>query len=262
MRVKIIKCSEINKWYVGLIGEEFEVDSRLYLMKGEEGLDKMKRLTGYNWSNAFILTSDCEVVEKDGYSFKPIHECVEDGVKALEEYNTKEAAPFALPADYVYVENFFVITPDGKKHRLVPVDEPAPVIPVKEPELKTFEDCLFKVDPKYYLNNLSTVVKCNGPQMRGDVRDHNLLPTLNNGKQIQAAIKLFVIHAALVNNYQYVQAVEHWEICFHDDEKHGIYPAAVSYGLATQFIFPTEELAQKAIDIDIDLWRMYFGLID
>jgi hypothetical protein len=230
MRVKIIKATGGDTWYHNIIGQQREVID----------IDRFTyQLNEPNQPKWVILKKDCEIIE--------------------------DQPSFSLPPDYVVMENLHVVTPDGKRYRLVPEDEP-PVAPgVKEPELNTFEDCWNKVRPEYYLSNLNQIQACGVhlSDLKEGGRDENLFPTEQNGMQIQAAIKLFVIHSALCGGMPeavYSKSVPHWEVCFHDDIKRGIFPAKVSHGICTQFMFPTEELAQKSIDIGKDIWRTYFGL--
>lgn len=232
MRVKIVSCNDDTIWYYNHIGEEFDVIQADF----NEGLYFIPNRTSKE--GCVIFKSDCEPLEK---------------------------LSFSLPPDYVVVENLHVVTSNGKRYRLVPEDEPPTTTPVKSPELNTFEDCWNKVRPEYYLSNLNQIMTCGVhlTDLKNDGRDENLFPTEQNGCQIQAAIKLFVIHDALCGRMPesvYSKSVPHWEVCFHDDIKHGIFPAKVSHGICTQFMFPTEELAQKSIDIGKDIWRTYFGL--
>jgi hypothetical protein len=232
MRVKIVTCDDDTIWYYRHIGEEFEVipcdfNESLYdipTRKYPEG-------TG-------VFKKDCEIIE---------------------------AQPsFSLPPDYVVVENVHVVTADGKRYRLVPEEDKPPVSPVvNEPELNTFEDCWKKIRPSYFIN-LNNEIECFDMASTNGEYDHSLsfhLPTESNCKQIQAAIKLFVIQYALNDGYVSIE------------NSHGGYSVYFDGALLrveqtnphnsdtrSPYIFKTFELAQKSIDIGKDIWRTYFGL--
>lgn len=152
-------------------------------------------------------------------------------------------------------ENNTQITIDGKEYLLIPNITVEDICKVKEPELKTFEDCWNKVKPQFFIDNANDI-KSYGNDT-SSWASLNQLPTEKTAKQIQAAIKLFVVKQALQGD---------WEPYGGDDAFYVIndcgFVIAELNGKPgyNPYPFKTKELAQKAIDIAKDIWLEYFGI--
>jgi hypothetical protein len=187
----------------------------------------MRRLTGYDWTNAFILTSDCEVVEET------------DGALTFTD------TPIPIPEGYVNIESVF-ITSNGKRYRLVPeAAEPVDVPPIK-PELNTFQDCWEAVQPEVTLDPKGI--------------KHMNLPSVKAARQIQAAIKLFVIQHAL--NKGPVDMHAGYTVYYDGALMRVNNSNVLNSDTISPFVFKTYELALKSIEIGEDIWLQYFGIFN
>jgi len=282
MKVKIIS-SDIYRWYKNEIGNTFNV------IEKENFFDVVN--IGAGELRRSILKTDCVIINDQPSFSLPLDYAAVENIHVITVGGKKyrlvpESAPLLdtlLHADnpilgdkennkgYTFDKDIFIHI--GDEVRKLTEEERYILFPeryynletpkAKEPELNTFEDCWNKVRPEYYLNNLNQISTCGVHLLElKDSNDENLFPTEQNGMKIQAAIKLFVIHAALVDeNWNYAYDENHYEVCYDDNiEKKGLRVVSVSHGIATQFLFPTRELAQKSIDIAKDIWLTYFGL--
>jgi len=225
MRVKITQGDDCL-WYHNVIGAQLQVVEHPEYHELYFTVENVTEALG-------IFKSDCEVIE--------------GGI-------------IPLPADYVSIEDVFVVGTNGKRYRLVEETEPTPA--PKPTVFNTYEDCLFRVDPRYYLSTLNEICKCNGPMYKGDVRDYNMFPTEKNGRQIQAAIKLFVIQHAL-NGGPYIPTKDCTPAYVYFDNsrlKSFLVTNKISVFAHNPYAFKTLELAMKAIEIGEDIWLEYFGV--
>lgn len=153
-------------------------------------------------------------------------------------------------------ENNTQITIDNKEYILVPVNfSPGVTASLKEPELKTFEDCWNKVIPRFFIDNANEIKSYGHDKLYES--SINQLPTEKTAKQIQAAIKLFVVKQALQ---------EDWEPCTGDCGFYVIYDNGLviqehggKFGI-NPYSFKSLEISRKAIDIAKDIWLEYYGI--
>lgn len=126
----------------------------------------------------------------------------------------------------------------------------------KEPELKTFQDCWNKVRPIFMVdsgNNIREVPTF----LTYDETTSNQLPTEKSAKQIQAAIKLFVIMYALQGDWEQVWNEERYYSVRYNGTDLDVHTFACEY---SPFVFKTGGLAKKSIDIAGDIWLEFFGV--
>ena len=132
----------------------------------------------------------------------------------------------------------------------------------KEPELNTFEDCWNKVNPRYWIrqNDGSIATDFANHLLCGKTITH--LPSEKTARQIQAAIKLFVVWAAINGEWSPLcSSSAHYIIYNAAKFNDKLYVSGVlSNGYFNPYPFKTPELAQKAIDIAEDIWLQYFGI--
>lgn len=267
MKVKIISCDDDTFWYHKHIGCEFEViqaefNADLYLATA------ISRQIGNG-----IFKKDCEVVEEDVHNTNPSTITIngaEYNLVPKEEYVKKiYTMGSGVSDDNAFDGDTFIHI--GDEVRKLTREEKSILFPHlymdfisnfnNKTELKTFEDCFRVIRPRYYINNINTISRMNGGYSNEGTMDHNLFPSKVIGAQIQAAIKLFVIHAALVPNWKYDPLGTHWKVAYYvGPGKQKLATYCDKHGVATQFMFPTEELAKKAIDIGGDLWMTYYGM--
>jgi hypothetical protein len=152
------------------------------------------------------------------------------------------------------------ITIDGKEYVLVPVEfAPGVKAELKEPELKTFEDCWNKIKPKYYINDWG-YIKQISTFNNSNAYTNNQLPTEKSAKQIQAAIKLFVVKQALQGDWEPVHGLPRWYIHYDCLNTRLVKGTCSHLVYMHPYPFKSAELAQKAIDIAGDIFLEYFGV--
>jgi hypothetical protein len=151
-------------------------------------------------------------------------------------------------------EDKTIATIDGVVYTLTPgMATPEP----KKPELKTFRDCWDKVKPNFVINSNNCII--NGHTWDAP-RLFNYLPTEKTARQIQAAIKLFVVWTA-VNGEGSSHINENVFYIFYSRYTNDLtVTESIVSSLYNQYPFKTKELAQKAIDIAKDIWLEYFGI--
>jgi hypothetical protein len=132
----------------------------------------------------------------------------------------------------------------------------------KEPGLKTFEDCWNKVKPIYWNKNSNSEITSSPASpvfYPGRGMEMNL-PSEKTARQIQTAIKLFVVWAA-INGEWYPDTNENAFYIYYSRYENDIHiTVSIIYSTYHPYPFKTRELAQKAIDIAKDIWLEYFGI--
>jgi len=151
-------------------------------------------------------------------------------------------------------ENFQVDV-NGELYDLVKREIP------KEPKLNTFEDCWNKVRPVWFIDNDNNITQT-PPIYRLKEKYHNQLPSEKSASQIQAAIKLFVVWAAINGEWSPLcSGGAHYIIYNAAKFNNKLYASGVlPDGYFNPYPFKTPELAQKALDIAKPIWLEYFGI--
>lgn len=144
-------------------------------------------------------------------------------------------------------------TIDGIMYRLTPhkmVDEQY------SPKLQTLEDCWNKVNPRY-------LIRQGDGTLSQDLKNYSLcshLPSAKTARQIQAAIKLFVVWVAINGEWYPKNNGLRYFIYFNQNEKNLQTNMTYHTSIINPFPFKTYQLADKAIDIAKDIWLEYFGV--
>lgn len=133
--------------------------------------------------------------------------------------------------------------------------------PEKEVELKTFEDCWNAVKPVYWNRSSNTFVADNGSPSFSAAGAALQLPTEKTAKQIQAAIKLFVVRQALQGDWEPGQGANHTPFFVWFNGNRGLLVGGLcGQAMYSPFFYKSEELAKKSIEIAGDIYKEWFGV--
>lgn len=161
------------------------------------------------------------------------------------------------------LENFLVmlaanagnyVMPDGRKVKITVVEQTK-----TETEVSAkFEDCWERVKPMFYVNrdneiNVS-IAPINKPMQ------HNAVPTERNARQLQAFAKLLVIMHDLNGGEWIPKDGESIYRLVYLREADDFYTRKTTRTNESPIRFRTEELAQKALEANKQLFRDFYGV--
>lgn len=133
----------------------------------------------------------------------------------------------------------------------------------KKEELNTFEDCWNAVKPVYWNHSANTSISDNGSSLFCSDGATLQLPTEKTARQIQAAIKLFVVRHALQGDWEPKPGTSDAPRHVWFNNRGGLLVQEL-YGQAlnTPFAYKSEALAIKSIEIAGDIYKEWFGVND
>lgn len=131
-----------------------------------------------------------------------------------------------------------------------------------DPELKTFNDCWNKVKPEYFINDFNEIrnIKIRS-NCTFDKQFSGHLPTYKMAKQIQAAIKLFVVRHALQGEWEPESGRNDTPCYVWFNGTRGLLIQKLhGQAINTPFAYRSEDLAIKSMEIAADIYKEWFGV--
>jgi hypothetical protein len=144
--------------------------------------------------------------------------------------------------------------PDGRKVQITVVEQAK-----TETEVSAkFEDCFDRVEPVFYIDNRNHVIKAT--KFDNTPEEYNAVPTERNAKQLQAFAKLLVIMHDLNGGEWVLKDEESIHRLVYLREADGFYTRKATRTNESPIYFRAEELAQKAIEANEQIFRDFYGV--